>query len=197
MLLLHAVLVHLTDVLPAGLAVVALTCLVRLALHPLVRSAYRASRDGRAGCLPILVQMPVISVVYRLFTTTTIAGHANLLLSQSLLGAPLGLHLVAAAGWQVAVFAVLLVAVAAVAWASYRFTRRTATAPTLPESATPEMAAAMERTARVLPALSFGTVIAVAVLPLAAGLYLLTSTAWALAERLWLHRAYGPRVVAP
>lgn len=194
-LLLHTVLVHLDDALPAGLAVVAMTVLVRLALHPLVRSAYRASCDGRAGCLPILVQMPVISAVYRLFTASTIAGHANLLLSQSLLGAPLGLHLVAAAGWQLAVFAVLLAAVAAVAWGSYRFTRRTATAPTLPDTATPEMAAAMERTAKVLPALSFGTVIAVAVLPLAAGVYLLTSTAWALAERMWLHRAHGPRAV--
>ncbi|MDF8265533.1 YidC/Oxa1 family membrane protein insertase [Luteipulveratus flavus] len=195
-LLLHTALVHLTDVLPASLAVVVLTALVRLALHPLVRSAYRATRDGRAGCLPLLVQIPVVSSVYRLFTASSLAGHANLLLNQSLLGVPLGSHLVAAAGSGSLVFGALLVAVALVAWGSYRFTRRTATAPTFPDGTAPEVAVAMQRTARLLPVLSFGTVLAVAVLPLAAGLYLLTSTAWALAERMWLHRTYASPVPA-
>ncbi|WP_169787656.1 YidC/Oxa1 family membrane protein insertase [Luteipulveratus mongoliensis] len=172
---------------PAGLAVVALTVVIRAALHPLVRHAFRASRDGRAGCLPILVQIPIVSAVYRLFTASVIAGHANALLAQSFLGVPLGQHLLASAGPDVLVFLVLAVAIAAVAWGAYRFSRRTTSAPVLPDGTSPEVAAAMARTARLLPALSFGSVLAVAVVPLAASVYLLTSTAWSLAERMWLH----------
>ncbi|AQT72655.1 hypothetical protein [Streptomyces sp. fd1-xmd] len=47
----------------------------------------------------------------------------------------------------------------------------------------------MRKVGGVLPLLSFGTLITAAVVPLAAGLYLLTTTAWAVAERAWLdHR---------
>ncbi|MFD5622551.1 hypothetical protein [Streptomyces yangpuensis] len=47
----------------------------------------------------------------------------------------------------------------------------------------------MRKLGGVLPLLSFGTLITAAVVPLAAGLYLLTTTAWAVAERAWLeHR---------
>uniref|UniRef100_A0AAU2JQI4 YidC/Oxa1 family membrane protein insertase n=1 Tax=Streptomyces sp. NBC_00049 TaxID=2903617 RepID=A0AAU2JQI4_9ACTN len=60
-----------------------------------------------------------------------------------------------------------------------------------PVALTPEQQEAMRKLGRVLPLLSFGTLIAAAVVPLAAGLYLLTSTAWSLAERAWLQRAGG------
>ncbi len=47
----------------------------------------------------------------------------------------------------------------------------------------------MRKLGGVLPLLSFGTLVTAAVVPLAAGLYLLTTTAWSVAERVWLeHR---------
>lgn len=44
----------------------------------------------------------------------------------------------------------------------------------------------MRKLGGVLPLLSFGTLITVALVPLAAGLYLVTTTAWSVAERAWL-----------
>ncbi|WUG91387.1 hypothetical protein OHU74_12930 [Streptomyces sp. NBC_00454] len=44
----------------------------------------------------------------------------------------------------------------------------------------------MRKLGGVLPLLSFGTLITAAVVPLAAGLYLVTTTAWSVAERAWL-----------
>lgn len=43
-----------------------------------------------AGCLPTLAQMPFFYVMYRLFTSTVMAGHQNALLAHTLFGAPLG-----------------------------------------------------------------------------------------------------------
>ncbi|MFJ6939081.1 YidC/Oxa1 family membrane protein insertase [Streptomyces sp. NPDC101132] len=45
---------------------------------------------------------------------------------------------------------------------------------------------ALRKAARWMPLLAFGTVVTAAVVPLAAGLYLLTTTAWTAAERAWL-----------
>ncbi|MFI8106221.1 YidC/Oxa1 family membrane protein insertase [Streptomyces sp. NPDC086023] len=45
---------------------------------------------------------------------------------------------------------------------------------------------ALQKVGRWLPLLAFGTVVTAAVVPLAAGLYLLTTTAWTAAERAWL-----------
>ncbi|MFJ7156600.1 YidC/Oxa1 family membrane protein insertase [Streptomyces sp. NPDC101118] len=45
---------------------------------------------------------------------------------------------------------------------------------------------ALQKVTRWLPLLAFGTVVTAAVVPLAAGLYLLTTTAWTAAERAWL-----------
>ncbi|WP_327252921.1 hypothetical protein [Streptomyces sp. NBC_01244] len=47
----------------------------------------------------------------------------------------------------------------------------------------------MRKLGGVLPLLSFGTLITAALVPLAAGLYLVTTAAWSVGERLWLqHR---------
>lgn len=63
-----------------------------------------------------------------------------------------------------------------------------AAAAGLPELSA-EQQEAMRKLGGVLPLLSFGTLITAAVVPLAAGLYLLTTTAWSVAERVWLeHR---------
>src|SRR5690606_26135093 len=43
-----------------------------------------------AGCLPLLVQAAVVGTLYTLFLRPQIAGHANVLLSHELFGAPLG-----------------------------------------------------------------------------------------------------------
>ncbi|MFF1559305.1 YidC/Oxa1 family membrane protein insertase [Streptomyces sp. NPDC058279] len=57
---------------------------------------------------------------------------------------------------------------------------------------TTEQQAAMRKLGGALPLLSFGTLITAAVVPLAAGLYLLTTTAWSVAERAWLQRRPAP-----
>ncbi|MFE5493257.1 hypothetical protein ACFQ7Z_25360, partial [Streptomyces virginiae] len=63
--------------------------------------------------------------------------------------------------------------------------KKPAGAAALPEL-TAEQQEAMRKLGGVLPLLSFGTLITAAVVPLAAGLYLLTTTAWSVAERAWL-----------
>ncbi len=49
-----------------------------------------------------------------------------------------------------------------------------------------EQQAMLRKLGGVLPLLSFGTLITAGVVPLAAGLYLVTTTAWSVAERAWL-----------
>lgn len=118
-------------------------------------------------------------VTYRLFMSATVAGHQNLLLAHTLLAAPLGQNWVGVLGGGLLappslVFLGLFVLLGAVAvWSSRRVT---AEGP-------------MGAVARVMP---FGTVVAAAFVPLAAGLYLLTSGAWAAVERAVLQR----RIVA-
>ncbi|MBB6173968.1 YidC/Oxa1 family membrane protein insertase [Nocardiopsis mwathae] len=137
-----------------------------------------------AGCLPMLAQMPVFIVLYGLFTSATISGAPNGLLTHTLGGVPLGATLgdvlAVGSGPQSAVFAVLLVVLTGVAWASRRWL------------ALPALTASAASGAPVLPGaqamsyLSFGTVAIAAFVPLAAGLYLATTTAWTVAERLAL-----------
>jgi YidC/Oxa1 family membrane protein insertase len=43
-----------------------------------------------AGCLPLLIQAPILSIIYGLFLVPTINGHSNALLTDTLAGAPLG-----------------------------------------------------------------------------------------------------------
>lgn len=195
-LLLRAPLLPLTDLVGPVLAVVALTVLVRAVLHPLVRHAHLAARDGRPGCLSMLVQLPVLLAIYRLFTATSIGGHANALLDQSIAGVSLGAHLFGGSVGALPVFGVLVALVALVCWLSFRFARATAVAPTLPDTVTAEQAEAMARVTRVMPFLSFGSLLGAVVMPLAGGVYLLTSLAFGLAERVWLRRQHPPLVAA-
>lgn len=139
-----------------------------------------------AGCLPALAQAPVLTAVYGVFVVPTVAGHANALLSHALLGVPLGTRLVGllttgAATWPgVAVPLALVCLVAAVAEISRRL---------LPAvTAGAGTAAGVARLASVLP---FTTAVVAAVVPLAAALYLATTTVWTLGERLVLRRVLG------
>lgn len=100
-----------------------------------------------AGCLPLLVQAPVLSLVYGIFILPTINGHPNALLTESLAGAPLGVSLqhalLAVTGSpdalaELLVPGILLVLLTAVALLSRRFTLATAMGapvPTAPAAA--------------------------------------------------------------
>lgn len=70
-------------------AIVLFTVLVRLALHPLSRAAFRGATPV-AGCLPVLLQLPVFFVMYQAFSSAEVGGAANELLGHRLFAAPLG-----------------------------------------------------------------------------------------------------------
>lgn len=200
--------------LPTALAIVLFTVAVRLLLHPLARSAAKGDRVrarlapqlaalGRkhkdrpeklreataelyraegaspfAGCLPMLAQLPFFTVMYRLFTTP------NDLLGATLFGVPLGLHPTGAGRpAELLVFAAVFALLAALGWLGFRRARRAVTDPAAPGAA-------------FAPYLSYGTVLFALVLPLAGALYLLTTTAWTLAERAWLQRGTDPTAEA-
>ena len=150
---------------------------------------YRAEGSGLlAGCLPVLLQLPFFSIMYRLFLSRTLAGRPNALLTRDLLGTPLGSHWLTGAGpasGHGLVFLGLFALLAAVAFVTARAVRATANVQQ-PAGQPPAMTAI----SRVLP---YSTVIVAAFVPLAAGLYLLTTTAWTAAERAVLRRRLGPR----
>ena len=135
-----------------------------------------------AGFLPGLAQAPVLTLLYALFTSPTIDGHANALLSATVFGAPLGRHLIAATGGVLvtdAVAVALIIVIALIAWLSRRATRRIA----LP------LEPAQQRIADVLSFTPFLTVIFASIVPLAATLYLAVSTGWTLIERQVMRKA--------
>ncbi|MFI6575587.1 membrane protein insertase YidC [Nocardiopsis sp. NPDC050513] len=209
---LTAFLAPLVGGLAAGAAVVTLTILVRLLLLPLgvaqvraekararlapqlaeLTATYRddparlvdeqrrvfaeAGTSPLAGCLPSLAQAPVLLCVYGVFTGAAVADEP--LLAHTFLGVELGATLGASAdGFQAApVFAVLLALLALVAWASRRYL------------VLPALGAAPSPMAGAVSWIGFTTVVFAAFVPLAAGLYLLTTTAWTLGERLLLRR---------
>jgi YidC/Oxa1 family membrane protein insertase len=143
------------------------------------------------GCLPALLQVPFFMVVYRLFLSGTVGGSPNGLLQQRLLGASLGSHWLTGAGpWssQGLVFAVLFALITLAAWLSARAARRWATGKAVATGA----ARTSGVTGLLLRALPFATVAIAAVVPLAAGLYLATTTAWAAAERAVFNRLSPP-----
>lgn len=143
-----------------------------------------------AGCLPMLAQAPVVAIVYALFLHTAIAGHANALLAEQLLGVPLGTSLVAAIASgtvsvaTLGVFAGVIALIVVVA----EITRR-AFRPPVDDSpdASPLAGAGM---ARLAGALQFTTAVFAMFVPLAAALYLATTVAWTLVQRVVLRKVY-------
>ncbi|MGW0192261.1 YidC/Oxa1 family membrane protein insertase [Nonomuraea sp. NPDC003201] len=122
-----------------------------------------------AGFLPMLGQFPFMWLMYRVAThPTALAGH-------TLFGAPLGQQVAGAianfglVSAPVLVFVLVIALVAVVAWFSARNIKVTEDQP--------------EWLKRLLPWMPYGSVLAALVLPLAAGLYLLVSMAWATTER--------------
>jgi YidC/Oxa1 family membrane protein insertase len=184
-----------------ALAIALFTVGVRLMLHPLARMAVRGEkaraalvpqagklrekhkRDPEklrkelvalyqgsgtsmfAGVLPMLLQIPFFMVMYRLFSSSTINSVPNDLLHTTLFGSPLGGHFFDTGS---VAFIALFAALAVVGYFSAR-----AMPPESP---------------RLLRLLPFGTSLAAAVLPLAAGIYLFTTTTWTVVERAYLRR---------
>ncbi|MDH2390498.1 membrane protein insertase YidC [Streptomyces sp. HNM0663] len=195
-------------------AIVVFTVLVRLAIHPLSRAAARGQRararlapqvaalrtkyrndperlqravlelHGRenvsplAGCLPSLLQLPAFLLMYHLFAGGGVGG--------TLLAAPLAGNWLSAIGQGGVfgpaglVYVALFLIVAAVATFMYVRGKRQFAA----SGATPEGVPA--GVTKALPLLSFGTLVSVAVVPLAAALYVTVSAAWTAAERALL-----------
>ncbi len=165
-----------------------------------------------AGCLPVLIQAPVLSLIYGLFLLPTINGHPNALLSATLFGAPLGTSFTNALGSGtdaagVVASAVVLALITAVAllsrWRNLRAAAAnagSAAAPrpgagstaALPVDATGAAALAAfgpdGAATRILSWLPLITVVFAAFVPLAASIYLLVTTAWTLGEREVLRR---------
>lgn len=152
-----------------------------------------------AGCLPVLAQMPVLMAVYGLFILPEIDGHPNELLSHTFFGVPLDAGFIGQIGagmvsWgSAAVFLMIMVLIAVVAQASRRLLAQAQPdtgmqAQSQQATGMPDLTGMM----RVLSFMPFMTAVIAAFVPLAAGLYLLTTTAWTLGERLILTRIYQP-----
>ncbi|WP_101787420.1 YidC/Oxa1 family membrane protein insertase [Nonomuraea indica] len=140
------------------------------------------AREGSspfAGIMPGLAQAPFLWLMYQ------VATHPTALAGQQLLGAPLGQQVAGVVAnyglisWPFSVFVVIIALVALVAWLSSRKIRSTLTEEQ------------PETLRKIMPLLPWGSVVAAAVLPLAAGLYLLVSTAWTFGERAVLAARAG------
>nr|WP_241847618.1 YidC/Oxa1 family membrane protein insertase [Streptomyces sp. CB02009] len=137
-----------------------------------------------AGILPSLLQAPAFLLMYHLFAGDRMAGH-------TLLAAPLGDHWADALshggpfGPAGRVYLVLFALVAAVATYTYRRTKAQLAAQPLDLGQPTPGAGTI---AKVMPLLSFATLVTVAVVPLAAALYVVTSTTWTAVERTLLFR---------
>jgi YidC/Oxa1 family membrane protein insertase len=100
-----------------------------------------------AGITPLLLQWPLLSVVYILFRSPQVAGKPNSLLSHDLLGVPLGMHWLSGAGAasvQGLVFLGVFAVLAALCWLSARLGRQmtAAQAAVAPAAAAPAKAGA-------------------------------------------------------
>jgi YidC/Oxa1 family membrane protein insertase len=165
-----------------------------------------------AGFAPLLLQWPLLSVIYLLFRSPRVGGKPNTLLTRDLFGVPLGTHWLSGAGpasAQGAVFLGVFALLAGLCWLSSRLARlmvappaagsraaaagsKAAAAGSKPAAAGAKPPAGTGALAKVLPYL---TVVIAAFAPLAAGIYLLVSLGWSLAERrLFLRRSGAARI---
>jgi len=134
-----------------------------------------------ASLTPFLLQWPLLSVVYLLFESAKVGGRPNMLLTSHLFGVPLGSHWLSGAGPVSAhglVFLAVFVLLAVLCWLSVRLSRLM----------TPAQPSAPNDPGALLRVIPYITVVIAAFVPLAAGIYLVTSTGWALAERAFFWR---------
>jgi YidC/Oxa1 family membrane protein insertase len=141
-----------------------------------------------AGCLPVLIQAPVVGIIYALFLHAVIAGHPNGLLAEQVLGVPLGASVIGLIGSgtvtvpAAAVFGVVIVLIAAVA----EISRQGLRPPESTRSAEPGAAGAL----RLVGMMQYSTAVAATFVPLAAAIYLLVTIVWTLVQRLILRRSH-------
>ncbi|MEV5983482.1 YidC/Oxa1 family membrane protein insertase [Streptomyces sp. NPDC052051] len=146
-----------------------------------------------SGCLPSLLQMPAFFLLYHLFSSTTIGGESNGLLAHTLLAAPLGGRWTDALGdggpFGAAglVYLGLFTLVAVVATFTYRRTKRMSAANPVPAGDGTQVPG-LGAVTKVMPFFSYFTLVTVAVVPLAAALYVVTSATWSAVERAVLYR---------
>ncbi|MFJ2675208.1 YidC/Oxa1 family membrane protein insertase [Streptomyces sp. NPDC087525] len=152
-----------------------------------------------SGCLPSLLQMPAFFLMYHLFSNRTIGGERNELLGHSLFAAPLGDRWTDALahggllGGAGLVYLGLFAIVAGVATFNFRRMKiQMAHAPAMPAGPDGQQVPGMGAMTKMMPLLSFATLFTVAVVPLAAALYVVTSTTWTAAERYFLYRDMYP-----
>ncbi|MFE9019106.1 YidC/Oxa1 family membrane protein insertase [Streptomyces sp. NPDC007808] len=147
-----------------------------------------------SGCLPSLFQLPAFFLLYHLFSNTTIGGRTNELLTHQLFAAPLGDHWADALaaggvfGGAGIVYVGLFVLVACVAAFNYGRTKRMMAANPAVLVVDGQAVPGMGAMTKVMPFMSFFTLFTVAVVPLAAALYVVTSTTWSAVERAALYR---------
>ncbi|MFI1165291.1 YidC/Oxa1 family membrane protein insertase [Streptomyces sp. NPDC020801] len=149
-----------------------------------------------SGILPSLCQLPAFFLLYRLFSSPAAGGEADGLLSHRLFGAPLGgrwadvLTDGQVFGGAGLVYVGLFAVVAAVATFNYLRTKRTTAGggALALAGAGGDQGPGLGTVGKVMPFMSFFTLVTVAVVPLAAALYVVTSTAWSTVERAVLYR---------
>jgi YidC/Oxa1 family membrane protein insertase len=137
-----------------------------------------------AGLTPFLLQWPLVSVMYLLFRSAQVGGKPNTLLTHDLFGVPLGSHWLAGAGpvsLHGLVFLGVFALLAGLCWLSVRLGK-------LMTSAQPTATGGASTPGALIQLLPYLTVVIAAFIPLAAGIYLLASTGWALAERAFFWR---------
>ncbi|MER5430868.1 YidC/Oxa1 family membrane protein insertase [Streptomyces sp. NPDC002588] len=143
-----------------------------------------------SGLLPSLFQLPAFFLLYHLFSSSSIGGETNELLGHRLLSAPLGDRwadaLTGDGMFGPAGLVYLALFAVALAVAAFNFVR--ARRVPLPQTGTGEEVPGIGAVTKAVPFLSFFTLITVAVVPLAAALYVITSTTWSAVERAALYR---------
>jgi len=139
-----------------------------------------------AGCLPMLIQAPVVGLIYAVFLHSTIAGHPNALLAFDLLGVPLGMSATGAVlnGMLDPVTAAVFGGIVLVLLVVAELTRRAFPVSTLDASGP---AATAMRAAGVL---HYATAVIALFVPLAAALYLVVTVCWTLVQRIILRRRF-------
>lgn len=148
-----------------------------------------------SGCFPSLFQLPAFFLLYHLFSNPEIGGEANGLLTHRFFAAPLGDRWADALGGDGVlgaaglVYVGLFALVAAVATFNYRRMKRVmAVNPVSVDAGGGEAVPGLASATRFMPFMSFFTLFSVAVMPLAAALYMVTSTTWSAVERAVLYR---------
>lgn len=159
-----------------------------------VSQVYRdAGTSPLAGMGAALVQLPVVSTVYRVVVVPTIAGHPNVLLAANLWGVPLSVHwpqVLAAAGLVSGPGLLLVLLLGTLTGLAWVWSRQLSAQTPEPADAPPGLAAAA-RIGRLAP---FATVAFAAFSPLLVGTYLAVTTAWSVGERALMPRFAGPAV---